>query len=354
MKTLKRNPSIELIRILACLIVIACHINFYLISDTDTERLKTFYFCLFSDGVGIFWMITGCFLFSSKSLSALWKRTVSRILLPVIGLFFVCFFLSSRQLPVKYFDHTWYIFVYLTVLAVYPLLKLLADFLDAGVCRDLVFLGVSLVLVIANDLCCNRLLFFGFTPLSGLLPASLEILWGHVLYRRLSGTFPRPLNKYVLFSGTAALFLLLNFLRTQAQLFLSHAGNNYNLRVWHTSFGMIAAACVLAAGLLSPAALSQASSPTKNQKILRQMLPVTIASYTFGIYLVHPLIAALLQRADLWNRLQDALFFAFGYSIGSALFLFLGTALLFLASIALCVCLRRLRNALKNFILRRR
>lgn len=47
MKTLKRNPSIELIRILACLIVIACHINFYLISDTDTERLKTFYFCLF-------------------------------------------------------------------------------------------------------------------------------------------------------------------------------------------------------------------------------------------------------------------------------------------------------------------
>lgn len=47
---MKRNPCIEYIRLIACLIVVACHVNFQLASTADTEGLKTFYFCVFSDG----------------------------------------------------------------------------------------------------------------------------------------------------------------------------------------------------------------------------------------------------------------------------------------------------------------
>ena len=81
---MKRNPCIEYIRLIACLIVVACHVNFQLASTADTEGLKTFYFCVFSDGVAIFWMITGCFLFQNSRLLPLIKRALTKVLLPTL------------------------------------------------------------------------------------------------------------------------------------------------------------------------------------------------------------------------------------------------------------------------------
>lgn len=182
---MKRNHCIEYIRLIACLIVVACHVNFQLVSTADTAGLKTFYFCVFSDGVAIFWMITGCFLFQNSRLLPLIKRALTKVLLPTLLLFMLCLAISGWHLPVKYFDHTWYVFVYLTVIILFPLLKPFAGFLDRGKGRDLAFLCISLLLFLLNDLVENRLLFFGFTPLTGFLPAVAEILWGHILYRRV-------------------------------------------------------------------------------------------------------------------------------------------------------------------------
>ena len=168
--TYETQSCIEYIRLIACLIVVACHVNFQLVSTADTAGLKTFYFCVFSDGVAIFWMITGCFLFQNSRLLPLIKRALTKVLLPTLLLFMLCLAISGWHLPVKYFDHTWYVFVYLTVIILFPLLKPFAGFLDRGKGRDLAFLCISLLLFLLNDLMENRLLFFGFTPLTGFLP----------------------------------------------------------------------------------------------------------------------------------------------------------------------------------------
>ena len=64
---MKRNPSIELSRLLACLIVIGVHTS---LSATITEHSwdasRLFFNCLLADGVAIFFMITGAFLFNNN------------------------------------------------------------------------------------------------------------------------------------------------------------------------------------------------------------------------------------------------------------------------------------------------
>ena len=95
---MKRNPCIEYIRLIACLIVVACHVNFQLVSTADTAGLKTFYFCVFSDGVAIFWMITGCFLFQNSRLLPLIKRALTKVLLPTLLLFALCLAISGQIL----------------------------------------------------------------------------------------------------------------------------------------------------------------------------------------------------------------------------------------------------------------
>lgn len=322
MKFSKRNPSIEFIRLIACLIVVACHVNFQLAEPAGAQALRTFYFCLFSDGVSIFFMITGCFFFENDSLISLWKRTAKKIILPTVLLFFVCLFLSSAKFPLKYFDHTWYIFVYLTVLLLFPLLKKIAAFLERSPRRKAFFLLASFLLFTANDLCQNRLCFFGFSPLSGLLPACILILWGHLLRRRCSSRN---------FSGKPGIFpvafLLINLIRTLAQLGIYAAGSDYNLRVWHSSFGLAAAASILMFGLTVK--ISRAKDSVRAG-----------ASCTFGVYLTHPLIAGLLSHLNFWKTFQTSLFSVCPYPAGSAVFLLCGTLLLFFCSLILTWLLR--------------
>ena len=349
MKAKEKQLSIEYIRLLACLIVVACHVNFFLHDDAAHRFLKTVYFCLFSDGVAVFWMITGCFLFSGTDYLSLWKRVLRRVALPAVCLFILCLALSSWKLPPENFDHTWYIQVYLTVTAMFPLLRRFVDFLDHGKYRDLVFLILSFLLFLFNDLTQNSLLHFGFSPVSGLLPACAQILWGHILYRRLRGARLQqesaPRKKHgVLLSGmvSALLFLLLNLLRAYIQLQLYGNNCDYNLRVWHTSFSLICAACVLAPAAKASAIRSGKPISLSAPRLRLQKLLCGAASYTFGIYLIHPVAAALLKSAGLWKLVQERLF---PYGPASACFLAIGTLLLFSLSLGVCFLLRRFTNA---------
>ncbi len=325
---MKRNPSIETIRVLACLIVIACHLNFFLSSTADTETIKTFFFCLFSDGVSIFWMICGFFLLQETSLSHLWKRCIQRILLPTLLLFALCFVISLGKFPLRYFDHTWYVFVYLTVLAIQPLLRSVAEFLSHSLFRQRAFLIISLILVIINDLCFNRLLHFGFTPLTGVLPASIMVLWGDILYRNRS-----RLNRRSLLPLSIFLFFGCNLLRTFLQLQIYDAGSDYNLRVWYCSLGFICALAVAVFGLALP---QKENFSWGDDRIC------FLASHTFTIYLVHPLLAGAASHFDLWMRLQDFFMDRLPYIPAAILYLITGSVGLFLLCLALSVCLRAL------------
>ena len=64
---MKRNPSVELMRIIACLIVLACHCNLLLNVSEPHAFYRNFITGILCDGVTIFWMITGFFIFNNKS-----------------------------------------------------------------------------------------------------------------------------------------------------------------------------------------------------------------------------------------------------------------------------------------------
>ena len=83
-KTDKRNYVVDVIRIIACLIVIGNHcclqaFNEYY-SQVDWSRL--FEKCFLTDGVPMFFMITGFFIVNGRNYKKIWKSTLIRVLLP--------------------------------------------------------------------------------------------------------------------------------------------------------------------------------------------------------------------------------------------------------------------------------
>lgn len=99
---MKRNPSIELSRLLACLIVIGVHTS---LSATITEHSwdasRLFFNCLLADGVAIFFMITGAFLFNNNY-DKLLRKTFIHIIIPlvifsVIGFYFLIGYLINNH-----------------------------------------------------------------------------------------------------------------------------------------------------------------------------------------------------------------------------------------------------------------
>ncbi len=84
MEKKKRDTSVDLIRIVACLMVIAVHLSLRVLNQAynriDWSRLleKSF----LTDGVPLFLMITGFFLANGRSYKKIWKNTFVKILLP--------------------------------------------------------------------------------------------------------------------------------------------------------------------------------------------------------------------------------------------------------------------------------
>ena len=62
----KRNISIEILRALACFIVILCHVQLPIINEGGISKGVLLISCFLADGVSIFWMIMGCFLFNGN------------------------------------------------------------------------------------------------------------------------------------------------------------------------------------------------------------------------------------------------------------------------------------------------
>ena len=82
----KRDASVDLIRIVACLFVIATHMSLQVLNQAynriDWSRLleKSF----LADGVPLFLMITGFFIANGRSYKKIWKQTAVKVLLPSI------------------------------------------------------------------------------------------------------------------------------------------------------------------------------------------------------------------------------------------------------------------------------
>ena len=67
MKTKSKDLGVELARIFGCLIVISCHTVPPIKIDGIPVFSRVFLSCLFGDGVAVFWLILGFFLFQNKN-----------------------------------------------------------------------------------------------------------------------------------------------------------------------------------------------------------------------------------------------------------------------------------------------
>ena len=75
-----RDYGVEVIRIIATFIVIGTHVKLNWIVGDVVQNLKLVYTCLWADGVSLFFLITGFFLFNGRNYGQILKN-VSNLLL---------------------------------------------------------------------------------------------------------------------------------------------------------------------------------------------------------------------------------------------------------------------------------
>ncbi len=304
-----RNPNSELIRLLACLIVIGVHTCPSYLVRGKIDYTQLLIACFLADGVAIFWLLTGFYVFNTNYTKLL-KHSCTRIMMPafLFGLFCFCCinWLSTPDLSlvdslskIHLFDlvtiikklirlqnpfptcgHYWYLFAYLLFIFSYPLWKSYVTYLDSFSRFSFTFLILSLLFFMLNDCTRNQLANFSHHSINSAIPAAVEIIWGHVIFQHQGIILKiRHVKTYSLL-----LFLLLNCLRVYLQACNVKLRTGNAILFWYSSIGLLCGVCICIFCL--------SISVHKIQKYV-----ILLGSFTFPVYLTHMLI-----RKILYNR----------------------------------------------------
>lgn len=351
----ERDMSVELARILACLIVIGVHSCLAVYRENYYDLNRVFISCLFADGVAVFWLIMGGFLFKNLDYKRLIQKTLRSVGIPMIGITVFTFYLSGWAIdgmpllqsishtkedyiyifqsllawePPGYVGYLWYLYTYLMVILCFPILKSFAEYLDGSKKRIKVFLVISFLFLVVNDMSNNRLAAFSHHSINALIPASLEVLWGHILYSNKD----KFANKKGILFGTVV-FVVLNVFRTIIQFVSYNMDKGNHILYWYTSIGLI---CSISLMMFCFSVMRRAKKRIKK-------LVGFIAGHTLNIYLFHSLVIAKLQRYSIQDELYE-------YVVGftkSCVGDFIYTGLIVLLVFFLSMCISVLFRAIK-------
>lgn len=356
----KRDASIELIRIVACMIVVLLHLSLNVFdqhhAQVDWSRL--FEKCFLSEGVPIFYLILGFFLTNGRSYKKIWKSTLKRVVIPV--LIFVIFaqiffmFILNKQ-PIEWCfknafinlnlrgifrtiltgnvehinslcAHLWYIFSYLKITLWIPVLWLICKEDQNSKLARRMIIGFGVLATIINDI--QR---FACLPIIGKINAfqmvDLDILYVLLGYELFVHKDKIKNNKKVCIISAIA-FAAINVIRYKIEMNYMVLNNFFEITGretfadWrYTSLSFISATSLF---------MFLYSFDIKNDKLSKVIN--WIADKTFGIYLIHYL---LLAKIDLYK------FDAIGNLVYELIYLAIGLVVIFTASL-LIVCLLRL------------
>lgn len=316
---MKRDFAVELGRILACCIVIGVHICLPSLIDNSYYDISRVYIsCLVADGVAIFWLITGCFLFKNNPYKKVLSKTFKNIGIPMLIFSLICFYFSSwifydtpllqgfvhskeeyisvfKTLltwnnPVPCGSHLWYLYTYILLMIIYPVLKSFVDYLDADYKRIKFFILISFSFLFINDITSNQLANFSLNSVSATLPAAIEVIYGHFLYKH------RELFKKKIYLLSSIIFLGVNLIRAYLQLHNYYATpSNTHILFWYSTFGVICAISLLIFCF-------SLSNYIKNERFHSSIC--YIASFTFTIYIIHTYVIALLGKYGITNEIS--------------------------------------------------
>lgn len=368
MDTQKRDTDVEVIRCLACIMVVAGHaigtfdVNFTPVLSV-AERVYA------ADGVSFFFMVTGFFLFRNRSFRSHLRKTVHRIVIPGAVMLFLtrllwpwirntdslwhCF--TTNHIDWKEFltcfaqqtaggygtEHLWYLFTYVFLILMFPVLELLCREDERSDKARHYVLGLSLLTLLLRDVQhCHPWPIE--TDLFCVFPAYvLCALAGYELYRN-KNVLPgrRDIRR-----KCAAAWIILYIARCAMQLHALSIGDaSLYFCYWNCGCSLISAGLTII--------ILFTYSPIKG--------PAAKASAWFGghsfhIYLLHYPIMYFVDARGLHSKLLEVFRMESGSRAvrltGNLVYLFSRTLLLIALSLLLSVVLEQLRRRAQAVLL---
>ena len=355
----KRDSSIELIRIFACITVVLTHLSLNVFdqyhSQVDWSRL--FEKCFFSDGVPIFYMIMGFFLMNGRSYKKIWKSTLKKIVVPVLifvlfAQVFYMFILNKQPFTwclqnaganlnlqgilktivtgdVTYINslcsHLWYIVSYLKITLWIPVLWLLCKDNDNSKLARRMIIGFGILAALIRDV--QRFVTLPIGEINVFQMVDIDILYVLFGYELFVHKDKIKNNKKLCAIAVIA-FIAINVIRYKIEMNYMVLNNFYEI-TGRESFVDWKCTVLNVISAIS-AFIFLYSFTIKNEKLSKVIN--WVADKTFGIYLIHYL---LLAKIDLYK------FDKIGNLIYELIYLAVGVVVIFVASL-LIVCLLRL------------
>lgn len=264
MKNVNRDYACDIIRIIATFIVIATHVKLGFWEEDSINDGRLILACLFSDGVSVFFILSGFFLFNGRKFSNIVKKMFLSICVPalLVALLtqiiypWVCsaalwgeqitFRVSWRECAIAILQqnagamdgcfHFWYIFTYVKWILFYPLLKWICqEGKEQTYCRWMIIILQMIAVCVSNiklliNIPLNVYSFIDTSVLLGLI--------GYEINYRKDLIKEKSMIKWI----SLATFIAINYIRFIAQKNLYIAdSNNGSYISWDSIFGIIGA-----------------------------------------------------------------------------------------------------------------
>ena len=366
-ETKKRDISVDLIRLFACLSVIGTHLCLQVLNQAynriDWGRLleKSF----FTDGVPLFFMITGFFLANGRNYKKIWKSTIMKVLTPSIiyilfSQIFYMFIVNKESIMwclqniltnlniVQIFkgiltgnltvintlcDHLWYILSYVKIIIWIPVLWLVCKEEKSSKLARRIIIAFGIIATVITDI--KRFITIptiGAVKIFGLVDMELlYVLLGYELFVHKD----KIKNNKKVFILSAIGFIIVNFIRYRIEMQYMVLNSYTNIVGRENFLGWQYTCLNIISGLFIFTSIY--SLEIKSEKISK--IIIWLADKTFRIYLIHYLLIA---KIDLYKFEKIERFYF------EVLYLVIGIAVIFISSLVIVLILRTIKEILLN------
>lgn len=368
MGTNKKDVSIELCRIIACIFVICIHISIGFDFDGQLSRKALFLGCVRADAVAIFWFITGAFIFRQQRYTQVLKGMARKVIIPVLILI-ICIWLFDGWIfgdkplaqcfkeitpegikalcnalflkwttPVNHSGQLWYVFTYIILMLFFPVLKAYADTLNNR--KNIAqFMIVSLSVYIYNEITQNYFAEFSHRPFGAAFPGAMLMIWGHIIYSNRETIANKTRSIWWIWG---VVFVGVNLVRCllQAWILNNMESPSYLTLQWYTSYGLVSTISIfftsyfMCEKLLSPGF----------DGLIR-----SVGSYTFSIFLLHYLVIDYLYKIGVTASIKGKIGVNSTLVKQFAYYLSMGM-LVFVLTLTLSILFRLIGNAVRRLL----
>jgi hypothetical protein len=388
-----KDINVELLRIVACFLVIMNHIKAFDFTGANLNRGALLINGLVTPAVGIFFLISGFFLSSHSTIRRSWSRFFKRVALPAFVLVIVTGYLrawlaspadngtvttlwqSIRKTELignlrnivlgilafdagvfgKYTEHLWFVLSYGAVMIYLPILLAM---IRADMEKWMAFLsGITLLRLLMTDITMQEA-----PPIQLYIPKGIPIqpvycMLGYLLYQLVRksrwilsgaqvserpdarhGGCQRQIRLLLFF---AAFYIVVMLLLWKAQFTYTYKGLAAGRSVAEMEEDTYYCTWLSGLGLLSSVGLSGMvlSLPLKRIPELVKRLIVRLGFYTYPIFLMHYMIVQKLRIIELEPEIKEKL--AADGTQGAILYAFLYAAFIFIITLGLCILIHR-------------